>query len=92
MLALAAISGIADVDAITLSMTDLARGNLGPAIASLAILVALAVNTITKALYALIGGGRPVGVRFALISGLALAAGTVAFVLGAGIGGAGPGF
>jgi uncharacterized membrane protein (DUF4010 family) len=90
VLALAAVSGIADVDAITLSMTELARSSLGPAVAALAILVALAVNTITKVLYAWIGGGRPIGVRFGLISGLTLAAGAAAFLLGQSLSGPGP--
>lgn len=75
VLGLAAVSGIADVDAITLSMTELGRASLGPTVASLAVLVALAVNTITKSIYAWIGGGRPIGVRFALISALAVLAG-----------------
>lgn len=90
ILALAAVSGIADVDAITLSMTELARSSLGPVVAALAILVALAVNTVTKVLYAWIGGGRPIGLRFAFISSLTLFAGVAAFFLGQSLGGPGP--
>lgn len=57
--ALAAASGVADVDAITLSMARLARGELSDATASQAILVAVAVNTGAKAVLAwFIGGGR----------------------------------
>jgi uncharacterized membrane protein (DUF4010 family) len=91
LLALAAVSGIADVDAITLSMTELGRASLGPATASLAILVAVAVNTVTKVIYAWIGGGRPIGIRFALISILAVFAGVAAFYLGPGLWPSSPG-
>lgn len=86
VLGLAAVSGIADVDAITLSMTELGHTAFGPTVAALAILVALAVNTVTKVIYAWIGGGRPIGIRFALISGLAVLAGLAALYLGTGLG------
>ncbi|MEZ5926777.1 MAG: DUF4010 domain-containing protein [Hyphomicrobiaceae bacterium] len=81
LLAGAAAVGIMDVDAITLSMTDLARGVLGAYWGAAAILVAVAANTVTKAIYAWIGGGRPIGVRYLIIAGLALVAGAGAILL-----------
>jgi uncharacterized membrane protein (DUF4010 family) len=75
LLAAAGAVGIIDVDAITLSMTGLAGGDLGVHWAAAAILVAVAVNTVTKAVYAWIGGGRPIGMRYLLIAALALLAG-----------------
>jgi uncharacterized membrane protein (DUF4010 family) len=78
VLASAAVVGIIDVDAITLSMTELARGSLGINWAAAALLLAIAVNTVTKAVYAWIGGGQPIGTRYLLIAGLALVAGILA--------------
>ena len=67
---LAAASGISDVDAITLSLSRLARTELEPTTASRAIVLAAVVNTVTKgALVAFICGGemgRRVGVVFLL--------------------------
>jgi uncharacterized membrane protein (DUF4010 family) len=44
VMALAAASGLADVDAITLSMARLGRGNLPAQTAALAILLALGID------------------------------------------------
>ncbi len=55
--ALAAISGIVDVDAISLSMARLAPGALDAASAIIAILIAVAVNTIAKVAMASSTGG-----------------------------------
>jgi uncharacterized membrane protein (DUF4010 family) len=79
VLAGAAAIGIIDVDAITLSMTELARGSVGVHWAAAALLVAVMVNTVTKAVYAWIGGGQPIGTRYLLIAALALVAGLLAF-------------
>ena len=79
VLATAGAVGIIDVDAITLSMTGLASGDLGVHWASAAILVAVAVNTVTKAVYAWIGGGQPIGTRYLLIAALTLLAGCLAY-------------
>ncbi|MEO1400967.1 MAG: MgtC/SapB family protein [Cyanobacteria bacterium J06635_1] len=56
---LSAISGIADVDAVSLSLAESANNGLSDAIAALGILIAVAVNTLTKAsIVALIGGWK----------------------------------
>jgi uncharacterized membrane protein (DUF4010 family) len=53
------ITGIADVDAITLGVTELAAtGSIAPQVASLAIILAALTNTITKAALALTLGSR----------------------------------
>jgi uncharacterized membrane protein (DUF4010 family) len=73
--ALAAVSGLADVDAVTLSMSRLAGGDLGVATSALAILLAAAVNTVAKVALGWFAGGREPGIRLAIGAGLALAAG-----------------
>jgi uncharacterized membrane protein (DUF4010 family) len=51
--------GLADIDAIVVSMARLAPGTLGPAQAALAILAAVASNTVSKVVIgAAIGRGR----------------------------------
>lgn len=70
MYALAAASGIADVDAITLSMAQLASETVANEAAARAILIAVAVNTIAKGVLAWISGGPEVG-RTMLVAGLA---------------------
>jgi uncharacterized membrane protein (DUF4010 family) len=78
---LAALSGLADVDAISLSMVRLGRFEIGPEAAARAVLLAVAVNTASKAALGWIAGGAAMGLRLALVSGLALAAGWAAFLL-----------
>jgi uncharacterized membrane protein (DUF4010 family) len=65
---LAAVSGIADVDAITLTMSRMALSGLSAETASIAILIAAGVNTIAKAAWGWGAGGREVGVPLALAS------------------------
>lgn len=77
LMLIAGLSGITDVDATVISMARLGD-RVAPTVAANAILVALAVNTVSKAIMATIVGGRSVGVRVGLISGLALTAGAVA--------------
>ena len=80
VLVMAALSGIADVDAITLSVARMAAA---PELAAQAILLAVAVNTGSKAVMAAWMGGREVGVRVMLASGFALVtAGALHFWLG----------
>lgn len=81
--ALAAAAGIADVDAITLSMARLARSDLSGQTAALAILVAICVNTIAKAILAGVTGGRGLGRLVAFAATAALAAGAVGLQLAA---------
>ena len=65
------ISGLADVDAITLSVSELSRsGGLDLDIASRAILFASAANTITKGALVIVGGDRQL--RRVVLPGLAL--------------------
>ncbi|MBC8496060.1 MAG: MgtC/SapB family protein [Anaerolineales bacterium] len=65
------ISGVADVDAITLSMAELSNtGGLDIAIASRAIVVAAMSNTIVKGGIALMGGSK--ALRRALLPGILL--------------------
>jgi uncharacterized membrane protein (DUF4010 family) len=79
--ALAAVSGIADVDAITLTMSRMAVSGLSAETASIAILIAAGVNTVAKAAWGWGAGGREVGVPLAvatLIVALAAIAGFAA--------------
>lgn len=55
---LAALSGFMDVDAVTLTLADQARGDLPPATAVRAILLAALVNDLVKGVLALVVGGR----------------------------------
>lgn len=74
----AAVSGIVDVDAITLSM---ARGAAGDAAtAAIAIFIAVAVNTVTKCAMAWWIGGAAMGWLVATVSALAIVAGGVAMM------------
>lgn len=69
VLAVAGLSGIADVDAITLSMSRMGTVQL----ATDAILLAVCVNTGTKASMAAWVGGKTLGLRVGLASALAIA-------------------
>ena len=80
--ALAALSGIADVDAITLSMARLAGGSLDIQVAAIAVLIAVTVNTIAKTVLGWIAGGRAFGQRMAVAALVALAAGAMGFAVG----------
>ncbi|MBK9034043.1 MAG: DUF4010 domain-containing protein [Myxococcales bacterium] len=69
----AAISGITDVDAITLAAADGGKaGTIAPAWAALAITIAAVSNTIAKGLMAYFGGGRGFGRRIALVFAIAV--------------------
>jgi uncharacterized membrane protein (DUF4010 family) len=79
VLGLAAVSGIADVDAIALSLARMSAEDLALETAGLGMVVAAAVNTLVKgAMTASVGGwrfGRRAGIPLALsaIAGLAVA-------------------
>jgi uncharacterized membrane protein (DUF4010 family) len=79
LFALAAASGIADVDAITLTFARLGGEDLASQSAAAGILIACAVNTISKAALAWFAGGRIPGVRLATGSALAIGAGLAGF-------------
>jgi uncharacterized membrane protein (DUF4010 family) len=68
LLVLAALSGIVDVDAITLSMLRMGGTTVTVAQAADAILVAVGVNTIAKAAMAAMAGGRRIGLAVAVPS------------------------
>lgn len=78
---IAAVTGLTDVDAITLSVPLLAPEVISPALAARAVAVAVASNIIAKAVYGIALGGRAYGRPHALGSALALAAGAAALVV-----------
>ena len=79
---LATLSGIADVDAITLSMARLAGEGFDMTVAAVAILIAAAVNTISKTAIGWMAGGTGFGARMALVSALAIVGGLAAYAAG----------
>jgi uncharacterized membrane protein (DUF4010 family) len=76
--ALAAVSGAADVDAITLAMARQGVGEIGVDDAAMAVAIAILSNTIAKSAMAWALGGGRIGLRLAIASALALAAGAAA--------------
>ncbi|MBB6254710.1 MgtC/SapB family protein [Nitrospirillum iridis] len=78
VLVLAALSGVADVDAVTLSMAHLGGHGLSLTIAAQGVLVVTAVNTVTKAVMAGWVGTPRLGLIVGGISALALGAGALA--------------
>ena len=60
---LAAASGVADVDAITLSLARMSQDELTARIAVTGIVIAAAVNSVVKGGMAMAVGGGSVGVR-----------------------------
>jgi uncharacterized membrane protein (DUF4010 family) len=84
VMALAAASGLADVDAITLSMARLGRTDLSAQTAALAILLALGVNSVSKAVLATMAGGRAIGALVTTGTALAIAAGLAGLWFAAG--------
>ncbi len=63
VLMLAGVSGVAEVDAITLSLARMSRGDLAPGVAVTGLVIAAAVNTLLKGAMAAGIGGRRLGVR-----------------------------
>jgi uncharacterized membrane protein (DUF4010 family) len=84
VMALAAVSGLADVDAITLSMARLGRTDLSAQTAALAILLAVGVNSASKAVLATMAGGRAIGALVTTGTALAIAAGLAGLWLATG--------
>ena len=78
LMAVAAISGLADVDAVTLSVAG-----MGPASTAgvAAVLIAIAVNSIAKSAYAWYAGGGPLGLLLLVLNIAAIAAAAIAYVL-----------
>jgi uncharacterized membrane protein (DUF4010 family) len=79
LIAIALISGIADVDAITVSTAKLAGLVVPVATASLAILTAVTVNLTVKMLLAMVVGTKPYGGALAAITGAGIIAGLIGF-------------
>jgi uncharacterized membrane protein (DUF4010 family) len=73
----AAASGLADVDAITLSMARLAGGTIDYGTATLAITLAAAVNSVVKVVFAASAGTPRLAVLLAVTSAIGLAVGGV---------------
>jgi uncharacterized membrane protein (DUF4010 family) len=78
---LAAISGIADVDALTLSMARLSGVQVSATEAATAILVAASVNTVSKATIAGFVGGTRLGSIVGVVSVMAIGALGITFVM-----------
>lgn len=81
VLVLAAVSGLADVDALSLSMARMAPDAIPFATAAIAIGIAAAVNTAVKAGIATVTGTARMGALVAGVSALGLVAAMVAFAL-----------
>lgn len=73
--ALALISGLADVDAISLSMAEHGAREIGATAAGVAVLLAIVSNTLVKSVMGWTMGGAGMGLRVAGASVLALGAG-----------------
>jgi uncharacterized membrane protein (DUF4010 family) len=80
ILAAAALSGVADVDAATVSLSRLVPG-IGIETAAAGILIAAAVNTLAKTIISASIGTPRLGLLVAIPNALALAAGAAAFLL-----------
>lgn len=75
---LAALSGITDVDAITLSLSRMSvSGELSLATAAIGILIAITVNNVFKSSLALFIGQRGTGIRVALAMAISLLIGFI---------------
>jgi uncharacterized membrane protein (DUF4010 family) len=68
------LGGTADVDSVTVSMAQLARQEIGLRVATLAILLAVASNTVVKSVIAAVVGGWKFARPLAVASGATLAA------------------
>jgi uncharacterized membrane protein (DUF4010 family) len=80
--AMAAITGIADVDAVTIALAEsAARGTLAPEAAQRAIVLAVLVNTAAKAVLAATIGGPPMLRSATVLLGCALTAGGIVAAL-----------
>ncbi|WP_376696134.1 MgtC/SapB family protein [Wenzhouxiangella sp. EGI_FJ10305] len=78
---LAAASGLADVDAITLSLAQMSEREIGLQVATVGIVIAAGANSLLKGGMALSIGGRALGLRVLL----PLATGSLLAILAAGI-------
>lgn len=81
VLLLAVASGLADVDAITLSMSKLAGSEIAAWVAAAAIALAALSNSIVKVVLAITAGSGAAGRRFAAASAAAIVAGACGFAV-----------
>ncbi len=79
--AASAISGVSDVDAITLSLSRMARDGLESNIARNGIIIAAIINTMTKAGMAVILGRGKMGLKTAIVLGLSVLMGAAGVVI-----------
>jgi uncharacterized membrane protein (DUF4010 family) len=79
LLALGGLSGLLDVDPITLSMARMVNTGLSQPLATLTILTAVATNCLAKSVLAVIFGGWRLGLTLSGIALLAFGAGAVAY-------------
>jgi uncharacterized membrane protein (DUF4010 family) len=77
---LGALSGLLDVDPITLSMAKMANTGLAPSLAISTILIAAASNGLAKSILAIIFGGWRLGLTLAGIALLAFGAGMATYL------------
>lgn len=78
---LALVSGLTDVDAITLSLARFADGAVPVEVAANGIVIAAMANTAFKAGLVLVVGGRATGLRVLVSAAIILASGAVALLL-----------
>lgn len=81
LLTLAAVSGIADADAIMLSMIGMSDETLTPRLFVMGCVIAGAINTVVKALMCVLIGGRTLSLKAALPLILAATAGLLTLVM-----------
>ncbi len=81
VIVIAAVTGLTDVDAITLSMPQLVPDVITPLLAARAIAVAVASNIVAKAAYALTLGSKGYGRSYGIGSAIALGAGGVVLLV-----------
>jgi len=79
LFALAGLSGLLDVDPITLSMARLAGAGITPAIAAATILIAASANALSKSVLAVTFGGPRLGLALSAMALLAFGAGAAVF-------------
>ena len=71
----AALSGVTDVDALTISVSRLVGADLAVQSGALAILIAASVNTVVKGGISLVAGNRALGIRVTVVYTAVIAAG-----------------
>lgn len=75
--AVAAISGLVDVDAISLSMAEQALHNLSVHVAATAIIAAVGVNTLIKVVFVGVIAGKKMAIPLSLLSVAVISAGSI---------------